>query len=166
MTLAANQVAFYGATAYDYMNALAAADVNGVPMANVTGDFNTAATWVENATYMVIAVGHDADLALFWNPCGWNTTAYSMTSYPACHTPFAYYSEPYDGSPVSGLFESADGQASMDSLQLAVMLGHYAIHGAYPTDMTTLPPAQVLSGQTCSTSTCAGSASATCPTTS
>lgn len=166
MALSANQVAFYGATPTDYMNALAAAYVNLVPLANVTGDFNTAATWVENGTYLVIAVGHDADLALFWNPCGWNTSAYSLTSYPACQTPFDYYSLPYDGAIVAGLFESADGQAVMDSLQLAVMLGHYAIHGAYPTDMTTLPPVQELSGQTCSTSTCAGSSNNTCPATS
>jgi len=43
MALSANQVAFYGATPTDYMNALAAAYVNLVPLANVTGDFNTAA---------------------------------------------------------------------------------------------------------------------------
>ena len=115
MTLAANQVAFYGADATDYASAVSAAEANGVPMTNVTGDFNTAATWVENATYMVIAVGHPANLALFWNPCGWYTTAYSMASYPACHTPFDYYSVPYDGSPVSGLFESADGITARES---------------------------------------------------
>jgi hypothetical protein len=126
--LSANQLAFYGATATDYMNALAAA------YAYVTGDFNTAATWVENRTCLVIAVGHDADLALFWNPCGWNTSAYSLSSYPACHTPFDYYSDPYDGAIVAGLFESADGVTARDSLQLTMMLGRYAIYGAYRSD--------------------------------
>lgn len=132
-------------------------------MANVTGDFNTAATWVENATYMVIAVGHPADLAPFWNPCGWNTTAYSMTSYPACHTPFDYYSVPYDGSPVAGLFESADGITARDSLQLAMMLGHYAIYGDYPPYLSTLPADRTLSGQTYSTSDCTGTSTNGCP---
>ena len=163
MTLAANQVAFYGAEQSDYINAVAAAEANLVPMANVTGDFNTAATWVENGTYMVIAVGHDANMALYWNPCGWSTSAYSSASYPACSTPFAYYSYPYDGSIIAGLFESADGETSLDTLQIATMLGYYAIHGTYPSTMNTLPTVRELSGQTCSTSDCAGSASNTCP---
>ena len=166
MTVAANQVAFYGAAGSDYASAVSAAEANGVPLANVTGDFNTAATWVENGDYLVIAVGHPANLALFWNPCGWNTSAYSMTSYPACQTPFDYYSIPYDGGIVAGLFESADGVTARDSLQLAMMLGHYAIYGEYPQYLSTLPTDRMLSGQTCSTSDCTGSSSNTCPTTS
>ena len=164
MTVAANQVAFYGAAGSDYASAVSAAEANGVPMANVTGDFNTAATWVDNGTYLVIAVGHPANLALFWNPCGWHTTAYSLSSYPACQTPFDYYSYPYDGAIVAGLYESADGVTARDSLQLAMMLGHYAIYGAYPQYLSTLPTVRTLSGQTCSTSDCTGSSSNTCPT--
>lgn len=166
MTVAANQVAFYGAAGSDYASAVSAAEANGVPLANVTGDFNTAATWVENGDYLVIAVGHPANLALFWNPCGWNTSAYSMTSYPACQTPFDYYSIPYDGAIVAGLFESADGVTARDSLQLAMMLGHYAIYGEYPQYLSTLPTDRTLSGQTCSTADCTGSSSNTCPTVS
>lgn len=164
MALAANQVAFYAADQGDYVYAMAVAKALGIPLTNVTGAFNTAANWVEKGTYMVISVGHNANMALYWNPCGWSTQAFSD---PACTTPFSYYSYPYDGAIKAGYFEPADGQNGINSLQIALMLGSYAINGSYPANMfCSLPENRELSGQTCSTSNCGGSATNSCPTTS
>ena len=46
---------------------------------------------------------------------------------------------------------------------LANLLRYYAIYGTYPSTMNTLPTVRELSGQTCSTSDCAGSSTNGCP---
>ena len=165
MTLAADQIAFYGASQKDYTSAMAVASSLGVPYANVTGSFNTAAQWVANGDFMVIAIGGPAETALFWNPCGWSTTAYSLSQYPACSTPFNYYNFPYDGAIEANYFESAAGIYTLESMQLALMLGYYAINGVYPPNTCALPTVYERSG-TCSTGDCNGSATNSCPVTS
>ena len=162
MALTTSQVAFYGADTTDYTSATAAAQALGISPKQVTGDFNTAATWVVDGSYMVIAVGAQAAMALFWNPCGWSTTAFSD---PACKTPFSYYQYPYDGAIAANYFESAAGASALDSLELAIMLGNYALHGSFPAGMCCLPAITELTG-TCSTSDCQGSQTNSCPTTS
>ena len=148
MALTTSQVAFYGADTTDYTSATAAAQALGISPKQVTGDFNTAATWVADGSYMVIAVGAQAAMALFWNPCGWSTTAFSD---PACTTPFSYYQYPYDGAIAANYFESAAGASALDSLELAIMLGNNALHGSFPAGTCCLPAITELTG-TCSTS--------------
>ena len=163
MALSASQIAFYGADTVDYTSATAAAQALGISPKQVTGDFNTAATWVADGTYMVIAVGGQAAMALFWNPCGLGTTAFSD---PACQTPFSYYQYPYDGAIAVNYFESAAGVSALDSLKLAIMLGYFAMHGTYPNGMCCLPAITELTNETCATSDCQGSATNSCPATS
>ncbi|MDA8192637.1 MAG: hypothetical protein M0Z53_01375 [Thermaerobacter sp.] len=167
MLLTTTQVALYGADSVDYTSAVATAQAMGIPCANVTGNFNIAATWVARASHMVIAVGGQANRALYWNPCGWVTTAYSMAAYPACTTPFVYYpSNPYSGPIRPGYFASGDGITGLDSLRLAMMLAHYAIYGEFPAGMCCLPATTELTGQTCTRQACQGSPSNDCPKTS
>lgn len=163
MALSASQIAFYGADTADYTSATAAAQALGISPKHVTGDFNTAATWVADGTYMVIAVGGQAAMALYWNPCGWSTTAFSD---PGCQTPFSYYQYPYDGSISANYFESAAGASGLDSLKLAIMLGYFAMHGTYPNGMCCLPAITELTNKTCATSDCQGNATNSCPATS
>ncbi len=77
MALSASQIASYGADTVDYTSATTVAQALGISPKQVTGDFNTVTTWVADGTYMVIAVGGQAAMALYWNPCGWSTTAFS-----------------------------------------------------------------------------------------
>lgn len=154
VALSTSQVALYGANPSEYAIAISAAVAAGIPLSQVTGDFDTAATWVygdgaTNATYLVIAVGGDADLALYYNPCGWTT---SVSGVNPCNTPFYHVSVPADTLPAYNHYESAYGATAMDSVQLAMMLAYYAVNGSYPSGMSTLPTVQ--SPPTCSTSLC------------
>ncbi len=166
MTQAANKVALYGADSGDYTAALAIAGSLQIPTTNVTGDFNTAAHWVADGTYLVIAVGSQADTALYWNPCGWSTTAYSMSTYPACHTPFGYYSFPYDGAISTDTYLSAAGSSGYASYLAGLFLAHFAINGNYPNYALSLPHITDRRGQTCASSDCAGNSTNSCPSTS
>jgi hypothetical protein len=159
MALSTSQVAFYGADTVDYLNGVAAAEALTVSPLNVTGSFDTAANWSHAGSYFVIAVGGPAANALYWNPCGWYTSAFSST---ACTTPLNRYSYPYDGAIAADYFMPADGSDRISSLQLAVMLGYYALHGIYPSNMCPLP----LNTETATCPTCAGSSTNSCPTTS
>ncbi len=163
MAVGASKIAFYAADAGDYARAIAAAQKLGVPLANVTGDFSTAATWVYHGTYLVIAVGGQADAALYFNGCNWSQTAYS--GYPSCETPFYYYSSnPYDG-PIGALqYVSANGSNAFDSLILALSEGGYAANGDYPANM--FLPQPTANNQTAATCHCAGQATNRCPTSS
>jgi hypothetical protein len=129
MPMSASNVYLYAAVPGDYVKCLAAADVCGIPYQNVTGDFTKAWLLVESGNQLVIAVGGAALHALHYNPCGWP----NPRGMPAGHTPFEVFSSGcgIDASR-AGYFVNAAGYTAIDSLKLAVMLAHYAVHGSFP----------------------------------
>ncbi|MFD1673402.1 hypothetical protein [Alicyclobacillus fodiniaquatilis] len=140
MTVRANQVYLYGATATDYLKCLAAADVTGVPTDQCLGDYQTAWEKVSSSDTLVLAVGGAALYALYYNPCNWSNPAGEAGG----HTPFEMRKV---GQGIKTLqantFVNAAGYTSLDSLTLAVMLSYYAVHGVFPNGYGRLPRQEV-----------------------
>ena len=155
MALATGSVLLYAADPNDYASALAAAALAGIPSGNVIGNFETVWNDIASGDYLVIAVGGQANDALYYNPCGWANPA----GEPAGTTPFDYASEPSDTLPGADLYENAAGSDAGNSLKLAVMLAYYAVNGSYPSGYGSLPAVQAASN------TCPSNATSnqTCP---
>ncbi|MBE3557254.1 MAG: DUF1906 domain-containing protein [Firmicutes bacterium] len=127
--LSVNQVYLYAATPVDLANAQQAARKEGLPAANVTGNFWTAWNLAKRSDALVIAVGASAVNALFYNPSGWPNPDKIVKG----HTPFDLWPE---GQVVSQsheyLFANAAGKDRYASAQLAEALTWGALHGALP----------------------------------
>ena len=136
MPVSTANVFLYAATVGDYEMALAAAEVSGIPIQNVTGNFSQAWSAVLNGSDLVIAVGGAAVYSLYYNPCGWS----NPSGLAGGHTPFEMFplGQGIDAAKAS-YFVNAGGYTAMDSLKLSTMLAYYAVHGAFPAQLTGLP---------------------------
>lgn len=133
----ADQVVLYAATPADAAAALSAAAAAGIPASQVTTSFATAWDDTLSGSYLLFAVGQAAANALEYNTCGW---ANPSTDIPGS-TPFDYVTRPLNVLIPAGLF--MDGAASIASLtpQRATDLVYYAVHGALPPGVTSVPAA-------------------------
>ncbi len=136
MTMNGANVYFYAATKGDFIKCMAAADVCGIPFQNAIGDFNQAWNLISSGDNLVIAVGGAALYALYYNPCHWS----NPSAIPGGHTPFDVFpSRQGVQKAEKNWFVNAAGYTALDSLKLAVMLGYYAVHGVFPSNMLGLP---------------------------
>ena len=140
MPISATKVYLYAAQVGDLEKAFAAANVCGIPRQNVSGNFSTAWTWVQDGSNLVIAVGGAALYSLYYNPCGWS----NPNGLAGGHTPFEIFPLGQGiTSPVANNFVNAGGNTALDSLKLAVMLAYYAINGTFPYQYQGLPRQEV-----------------------
>jgi hypothetical protein len=139
MPVAVSRVYLYAAAPEDHVKCLAAADACGIPYTNVIGDYSRAWNLVAEAGNLVLAVGGAALHALYYNPCGWP----NPQGMPGGHTPFEVFPAGRGiDEPKARYFVNAAGHTATDSLTLAVMLAHYAVHGTFPGGRQGLPPQQ------------------------
>ena len=110
MSLSGGSVILYAADPGDYEIALAAAAVTGIPTSNVMGNFYNVWNNVASGNYLVIAVGLNANSALYYNPCGWSNPAGQAGG----STPFAYAAEPQDSLPGANYYENGTVQVKLE----------------------------------------------------
>jgi hypothetical protein len=143
----AGRIELYAADATDDQSALSAAQAAGLPASQVTESFATAWADTLSGAYLVIAVGGPADNALYYNDCGW---ANPSGEDPGT-TPFYDVIGPADALPGTGGYEDGAGQTAASTRSLATDLTYYAVHGALPSGVTSLPaaagPADACSGE-------------------
>ncbi len=146
-----DRVVLYAADGADLQAAQTAAQDAGLPASQVTGSFATA--WADGVSgdYLVITVGGPASTALYFNPCGWTNPSGAV----AGSTPFSYVTAPTDTLPGANLYLQANGATAADTASLAEDLAYYAVHGALPPGVTTVP-AQVGPADACAGSPTAG----------
>jgi hypothetical protein len=141
------RVELYAADATDDQSALSAAQAAGLPASQVTESFATAWAGTLSGGYLVIAVGGPADNALYYNACGW---ANPSGEDPGT-TPFYDVTGPMKTLPGTGAYEDGAGQTAASTRSLATDLAYYAVHGALPSGVTSLPaaagPASTCSGE-------------------
>lgn len=127
-------VLLYAATPADQATALAAAAYAGLPSSQVTTDFQRAWAAEISGNYLVIAVGRSAVNGLYDNPCGWANPSRADGG----TTPFSDVEHAVD-TPMANLFVL--GTAADPTLQTTAVddLSFYAVHGALPTGVRTLP---------------------------
>jgi hyaluronoglucosaminidase len=130
-------VRLYAADPADYQAALAAASVAGLPADQVTQSFTTAWDETSSGEYLVIAVGGPADDALYYNVCGWT----APDGLAAGSTPFYYATAGTTSLPPMDEYLNGAGQTAADTAALAADLAYYAVHGSYPSGVTSPPPA-------------------------
>ena len=133
----ADRVVLYAATPADDTAALSAAAAAGLPAGQVTTSFATAWDDTLSGGYLLFAVGQAAINALEYNTCGWDNPSADI----AGSTPFDYVTRPLNALIPAGLF--MDGAASTASLtpQRAADLAYFAVHGALPPGVTSVPAA-------------------------
>ena len=133
----ADRVVLYAATPADDTAALSAAAAAGLPAGQVTTSFATAWDDTLSGGYLLFAVGQAAINALEYNTCGWDNPSADI----AGSTPFDYVTRPLNALIPAGLF--MDGAASTASLtpQRATDLAYFAVHGALPPGVTSVPAA-------------------------
>jgi hyaluronoglucosaminidase len=130
-------VRLYAADPADYQAALAAASAAGLPADQVTQSFATAWNETSSGEYLVIAVGGPADDALYYNVCGWT----APDGLGAGSTPFYYATAAANSLPPMDEYLNGAGQTAADTAALAADLTYYAVHGAFPSGVTSPPPA-------------------------
>ena len=133
----ADRVVLYAATPADQAAALSAAQTAGLPASQVTPSFGTAWADTLSGNYLVISVGLAATDALYFNVCGWANPSGDIPG----STPFFIVSGPRDTLPGAGGYEEAAAVTTSQTPQLAADLAYYAVHGALPPGVTTLPAA-------------------------
>ena len=133
----ADRVVLYAATRADDTAALSAAAAAGLQAGQVTTSFATAWDDTLSGSYLLFAVGQAAINALEYNTCGWDNPSADI----AGSTPFDYVTRPLNALIPAGLF--MDGAASTASLtpQRATDLAYFAVHGALPPGVTSVPAA-------------------------
>lgn len=142
MSVAPGNVLLYPADPKDYDMALAAAGVAGIPVTpNVLGNFSDIWIHTNSGTYLVMAVGGNANTALYYNPCSWSNPPNDSGG----STPFKYAAEPQSTLPGATYFENAAGTTALGTLKAATMLAYYAVHGVYPSGYGSLPPLEAAS---------------------
>jgi hypothetical protein len=133
----ADQVVLYAADPADAAAAQAAAAAAGLPASQVVTSF--AAAWADTLSgeYLVLAVGGPAVAALYFDVCGWA----NPSGLPAGSTPFYYVLGPLNTLPGADAFVNAAGATAADTQALATDLAYYALNGALPAGVTSLPAA-------------------------
>jgi hypothetical protein len=133
----ADQIVLYAADPADAAAAQAAAAAAGLPASQVTTSF--AAAWADTLSgeYLVLAVGGPAVAALYYDLCGWT----NPSALPAGSTPFFYYLGPLNTLPGADAFVDAASDTAADTQALATDLAYYALNGALPAGVTSLPAA-------------------------
>lgn len=142
----ANQIVLYAADSADTATAQAAAAAAGLPAQQVTTSF--AAAWADtlDGNYIVYAVGTPAVRALYSNLCNWANP--SDLAGPG--TPFSYGVSPVNSLAQvgPGIFMNSAGATAADTLAITTDLAYYALHGALPPGVTTVP-AQIVAPYAC-----------------
>ena len=133
----ADQVVLYAADPADATAAQAAASAAGLPASQVTGSFATAWADALSGKYLVIAVGSPSVAALYFNACGLP----NPSALPADSTPFSYVLGPLDTLPGADTFINAAAATAATTQTLATDLTYYALHGALPAGVASLPSA-------------------------
>jgi hypothetical protein len=133
----ADQVVLYAADPADATAAQAAATAAGLPASQVTSSFAAAWAAALSGEYLVITVGSPATAALYFNACGWA----NPSALPADSTPFSYVLGPLNALPGADTFVNAAGATAASTQALATDLAYYALHGALPAGVTSLPAA-------------------------
>jgi hyaluronoglucosaminidase len=136
-TLFRYDVRLYAADQADYQAALAAASAAGLPADQVTQSYTTAWNETSSGEYLVIAAGGPADDALYYNVCGWT----APDGLAAGSTPFYYATAGTTSLPPMDEYLNGAGQTAADTAALAADLAYYAVHGSYPSGVTSPPPA-------------------------
>ncbi|RIV26400.1 hypothetical protein D2Q93_04310 [Alicyclobacillaceae bacterium I2511] len=146
MTVPAGNILLYPADPQNYDMALAAAAISGIPVSpNVLGNFYDIWMHTSSGNYLVIAVGANANTALYYNPCGWSNPAGEAGG----HTPFAHATESETSLPGANYFENGAGTTALGTLKLAAMLAYYAVHGSYPFGWGSTLPAEADASTSC-----------------
>ena len=133
----ADQVVLYAADSADATAAQAAAAAAGLPASQVVTSFATAWADTLSGEYLVIAVGGPAVGALYSNACGWA----NPSGLPAGSTPFFYYLGPLNTLPGADAYVNAAGATAAGTQALATDLAYYALNGALPPGVSSLPAA-------------------------
>jgi PKD repeat protein len=133
----ADRVVLYAATSADDAAALSAAAAAGIPASQVTTSFATAWDDTLSGSYLLFAVGQAAINALEYNTCGWDNPS---TDIPGS-TPFDYVTRPLNALIPAGLFMNAAASTASLTPQRATDLAYYAVHGALPPGVTSVPAA-------------------------
>jgi PKD repeat protein len=133
----ADRVLLYAATPSGRTSALSAAAAAGLPASQVTQSFATAWDAALSGSYLVISVGLPATDALYQNPCGWDNPSGDIRG----STPFSAVTGPLDQLPAAGTFENGAAATASQDQQRAAGLAYYALHGALPPGVTSLPAA-------------------------
>jgi PKD repeat protein len=132
-----DRVLLYAATPADDATALNAAAVAGLAAIQVTRSFATAWDAMLSGSYLVISVGLPATDALYSNVCGWDNPSGDIPG----STPFYYVRGPLDQLPGTDAFENGAAATASQAQEMASDLAYYAVHGALPPGVTSLPPA-------------------------
>jgi hypothetical protein len=123
-------VVFYAADSASMAVAAASAASVGLPVSDVTGNFETAWADVAGGKDLVLAVGQAAVNALNNNPCGWTNPAGTA----AGHTPFFYIGVPLQQVPGADVFEPSDGNSLAETTIVTAQLAQFALAGTLPDD--------------------------------
>lgn len=145
MAVSPANVILYASEPADFQIALSATTVAGISSANVCGDFYVAWDKVETGSAIVIAVGANANNALYFNPCGWTNPAGTA----AGSTPFRPAGAPQSTLHGPNYYLNGAGQTGVDTLQRTVMLSYYATHGRYPQGFGSQLPQALQPTDTC-----------------
>jgi hypothetical protein len=134
-TTVADRVLLYGASPADYQTAVSAAEAAGLPDSQATESYATAWAALLTGNYLVIAVGQAAHSALYYNACGWaNPSGADPGS-----TPFYYILGPTDQLPGADVYVDGVAATASSTPALATDLAYYAVNGALPPGVTSLP---------------------------
>jgi hypothetical protein len=133
----ADRVMLYAATPADDAAALGAAAAAGLPASQVTTSFASAWDDALSGGYLLLAVGQAASNALEYNTCGWGNPS---TGIPGS-TPFDYVTRPLSAATPARLFMDAAAATAAQTQQRATDLAYYAVHGAQPPGVTSVPAA-------------------------
>jgi hypothetical protein len=132
-----DRVVLYAATPDDETAALSAASAAGLPASQVTRSFATAWDDTLSGDYLVISVGLAATDALYYNVCGWDNPS---TDIPGS-TPFFYVRGPVNQLQGADAFENGAASTADLAQQRVTDLAYYAVHGALPPGVTSVPAA-------------------------
>ncbi|MDX6419495.1 MAG: hypothetical protein QOG28_4115, partial [Trebonia sp.] len=132
-----DRVVLYVATPADDAAALTAAGAAGLPEGEVTTSFATAWDDALSGGYLVISAGLAATDALYYNACGWANPSVDIPG----STPFYDVTGPWDTLPGAGAFENAAAATPSLAQQRVTDLAYYAVHGALPPGVTSVPAA-------------------------
>jgi Domain of unknown function (DUF1906) len=123
-------VVLYAADRASMAVAVSTAARLGLPLSDVTGNFETAWNDVASGNDLVLAVGQAAGSGLNQNPCGWANPAGTA----AGSTPFYYIGVPLTGPAGPDVFEPSGGTTPAQTALVTAQLMHYALAGTLPDD--------------------------------
>jgi len=137
MPVPARNLILYAADPTDYALAVGVAGLVGLPFEQVTGQFVAAWLAVASGNYLVVAVGGPANIALYYNPCGWDNPAQSGPG----STPFLAMGEALATLPPPNQYLNGAGQDRDQTVLRTFYLATYALTGTGPSGWASPPPA-------------------------